>query len=118
MEFSSCSPTLCGSFHRRIWYEGGNPFSWDGELSDVDKSLCHCKNNVQSVGSFIMQKVMITMYDVAEPLRTPADMAACLDACLKEADDDTAFVTKALGDIDRAKGMAQLSELLANHVSD
>lgn len=34
-------------------------------------------------------------------------MAAYLKACLGEADGDAAFVAKALGDIARAKGMAQ-----------
>jgi probable addiction module antidote protein len=48
-------------------------------------------------------------YDVAEHLRTPEEMAAYLEACLEEADGDAAFVAKALGDIARAKGMAQVA---------
>ena len=36
-------------------------------------------------------------------------MAAYLEACLEEADSDAAFVAKALGDIARAKGMAQVA---------
>jgi probable addiction module antidote protein len=36
-------------------------------------------------------------------------MAAYLEACLEEADGDAAFVAKALGDIARAKGMAQVA---------
>jgi probable addiction module antidote protein len=48
-------------------------------------------------------------YDVAEHLRTPAEMAAYLEACLEEADGDAAFVAKALGDVARAKGMSQVA---------
>jgi probable addiction module antidote protein len=54
----------------------------------------------------MMNKTTTTRYDVAEHLRTPEEMAAYLDACLEEADEDTAFIAKALGDIARAKGMA------------
>ena len=56
-----------------------------------------------------MTKIQTTRYDVAEHLRTQEEMAAYLEACLEEADDDAAFVTKALGDIARAKGMAQMA---------
>ena len=56
-----------------------------------------------------MNKTATTRYDVAEHLRTPQEMAAYLEACLAEADGDAAFVTKALGDIARAKGMAQVA---------
>lgn len=48
-------------------------------------------------------------YDVAEHLRTPDEMAAYLEACLEEAGGDAAFIAKALGDIARAKGMAQVA---------
>ncbi len=48
-----------------------------------------------------------TPYDVAEHLRAPEEMAAYLEACLEEADGDAAFVTKALGDIVRAKELNQ-----------
>lgn len=48
-------------------------------------------------------------YDVAEQLRTPAEMAAYLDAWLEEAPDDAAGITRALGDIARAKGMSQVA---------
>src|SRR5437867_11801268 len=48
-------------------------------------------------------------YDVAEQLRTPAEMAAYLDAWLAEAPDDAAGIARALGDIARAKGMAQVA---------
>src|SRR5215212_3669262 len=56
-----------------------------------------------------MTKTITRRYDVAEHLRTPEEMAAYLEACLEEADGDAALVAKALGDIARAKGMAQLA---------
>jgi probable addiction module antidote protein len=56
-----------------------------------------------------MPKTKTTRYDVAEHLRTPREMAAYLEACFEEADDDAAFIAKALGDIARAKGMAQVA---------
>lgn len=56
-----------------------------------------------------MGKTTTTPYDVAEHLRTPKEMAAYLEACIEEADGDAAFITKALGDIARAKGMAQVA---------
>ena len=49
------------------------------------------------------------LYDVAEQLRTPEEMAAYLDAWLAEAPDDAAGIARALGDIARAKGMAQVA---------
>jgi probable addiction module antidote protein len=48
-------------------------------------------------------------YDVAEYLRTPEEMAAYLEACLAESDGDPSFVAQALGNIARAKGMAELA---------
>ena len=56
-----------------------------------------------------MKKIVTTRYDIAEHLRTPAEMAAYLEACLEEAKGDAAFIAKALGDIVRAKGMAQVA---------
>jgi probable addiction module antidote protein len=56
-----------------------------------------------------MKKTLTTRYDVAEHLRTPGEMAAYLEACFEEADGDAAFIAKALGDIARAKGMAQVA---------
>ena len=49
-------------------------------------------------------------YDVAEQLRTPEEMAAYLDAWLMEAPDDIGGIARALGDIARAKGMAQIAK--------
>lgn len=56
-----------------------------------------------------MTRTVTTNYDVADHLRTPAEMAAYLEACLEEAEGDAAFVAKALGDIARAKGMTQVA---------
>lgn len=54
-------------------------------------------------------KTKTVPYDVAEQLRTPAEMAAYLDAWLAEAPDDAAGIARALGDIARAKGMSQVA---------
>ena len=56
-----------------------------------------------------MKKAVTARYDVAEHLRTPKEMAAYLEACLEEAGGDAAFIARALGDIARAKGMAQIA---------
>lgn len=54
-----------------------------------------------------MAKIKTRPYDTAEYLRSDADMAAYLEACLEEG--DPALVTHALGAIARAKGMTQLA---------
>ncbi len=56
-----------------------------------------------------MTKTATSPYDVAEHLRTREEMAAYLEASIDEADGDAAFVAKALGDIARARGMAQVA---------
>lgn len=56
-----------------------------------------------------MKKTATTRYDVADHLRTPKEMAAYLEACFETAGGDAAFIAKALGDIARAKGMAQVA---------
>jgi probable addiction module antidote protein len=55
------------------------------------------------------KKTKTVPYDVAQQLRTPEEMAAYLDAWLTEAPDDVAGIARALGDIARAKGMAQVA---------
>jgi probable addiction module antidote protein len=50
------------------------------------------------------------VYDIADQLRTPEERAAYLDAWLAEAPDDVAGIARALGDIARAKGMAQVAK--------
>ena len=54
-------------------------------------------------------KTKTVPYDLAQQLRTPAEMAAYLDAWLTEAPDDAAGIARALGDIARAKGMSQVA---------
>ena len=44
-----------------------------------------------------------TRCDVAEHLRSPAEMALYLEACLAEAGGDTAFFVKSLNDVARAQ---------------
>jgi probable addiction module antidote protein len=56
-----------------------------------------------------MRRTRTTRYDVAEHLRTSEEMAAYLEAAIEEANGDAAFIAKALGDIARAKGMAQVA---------
>jgi len=56
-----------------------------------------------------MGKTKTTKYDVAAHLRTPEELAAYLEACIAEANGDATFIAKALGDIARAKGMAQVA---------
>jgi probable addiction module antidote protein len=56
------------------------------------------------------KKTVVVPYDVAEHLRTPEEMAAYLDAWLEEAPEDAAGIARALGDIARAKGMAQVAK--------
>jgi len=56
-----------------------------------------------------MSKTATTPYDVTEHLRTREEMAAYLEASIEESAGDAAFVAKALGDIARAKGMAQVA---------
>lgn len=55
-------------------------------------------------------KVKTAVYDVAEHLRTPEEMAAYLDAWLEEAPDDVSGIARALGDIARAKGMSLVAK--------
>ena len=57
-----------------------------------------------------MKKTITSRYDVAEHLRTPKEMALYLEACIEESGGDAAFIAKALGDIARAKGMAQVAK--------
>ena len=54
-----------------------------------------------------MAKTQTRPWDVVEHLDTAADMAAYLEAALE--DGDPGLVVAALGDIARAKGMAQIA---------
>ncbi len=55
------------------------------------------------------KKTKTSRYDVAEHLRTPAEMAAYLEAVLDESGGDSAAVAKALGDVARARGMSEVA---------
>lgn len=55
-------------------------------------------------------KTKTVEYDVSEQLRTPAEMAAYLDAWFAEAPQDASGIARALGDIARAKGMTQVAK--------
>jgi probable addiction module antidote protein len=55
------------------------------------------------------KKTKLSRYDVAEHLRTPAEMAAYVEAVLDESGGDAAAVAKALGDVARARGMSQVA---------
>ncbi len=58
----------------------------------------------------VMKKTHTTPYDIADHLRTPQEIAAYLEACFEAADCDAAFIAKAIGDVARAKGMAQIAK--------
>ncbi|MHB1541162.1 MAG: addiction module antidote protein, partial [Steroidobacteraceae bacterium] len=55
-------------------------------------------------------KETFSRWDVADYLKSEADMAAYLEACLEEAPDDPTFLAAALGDIARAHGMVRLAK--------
>lgn len=48
-------------------------------------------------------------YDTADYLKSEEDIAAYLEAVMEEGGDDPAFITKALGNVARARGMSQLA---------
>ena len=54
-------------------------------------------------------KETFSRWDAADHLRTKAQIAAYLEACMEEGGDDPAFIAAALGDIARAHGMSQLA---------
>jgi probable addiction module antidote protein len=56
------------------------------------------------------KKEKFSRYDVADYLKSEEDLAAYLDACMEEAGDDASHIAAALGDIARARGMAQLAK--------
>jgi len=55
------------------------------------------------------KKTKTIRYDVAAQLRTPKEMVAYLRAWLVEAPDDLVGITRALGDVARAKGMSNVA---------
>ena len=54
-----------------------------------------------------MSKIKLKKWDVIDYLKSDKEMALYLEACLEEG--DPALVIAALGDIARARGMAQLA---------
>lgn len=48
-----------------------------------------------------------TRWDVQDALRSPEDCAAFIEAAVEEAADDPAFIALVLGEVARARGMAQ-----------
>lgn len=54
-------------------------------------------------------EIKLTKFDPANYLKTEKEMALYLDACLQEGGDDPAFITAALGDVARARGMSDLA---------
>ncbi|WP_369989207.1 addiction module antidote protein [Pseudomonas xanthosomatis] len=54
-----------------------------------------------------MTDVKLSRWDVTDNLKSRQDMALYLEACLEE--NDPALLAAALGDIARARGMAQLA---------
>lgn len=48
-------------------------------------------------------------YDVTDHLKTEEDIVAFLEACFEEAGDDATFIAAALGEIARARGMAEIA---------
>lgn len=58
----------------------------------------------------VRKKEKFSRYDVVDYLKTEEDLAAYLEACMEEAGHDAAYIAAALGDIARARGMAQLAK--------
>ena len=58
----------------------------------------------------VRKKEKFLRYDVVDYLKSDEELAAYLDACMEEAGDDAAYIAAALGDIARARGMAQLAK--------
>jgi probable addiction module antidote protein len=58
-----------------------------------------------------MEKILkgFSRWDIVEYLKTDKDMQGYLDACFEEDPGDGSLVRAALGDIARARGMAQLA---------
>jgi probable addiction module antidote protein len=54
-------------------------------------------------------KMKLRRWDSAAHLKTEDDIAVYWDACLAEGRDDPAFITVALGNIARARGMSKLA---------
>lgn len=51
--------------------------------------------------------IKTTRWDVQDALQTPEDCVAFIEAAIEETGDDPGFITKALGEVARSRGMAQ-----------
>jgi probable addiction module antidote protein len=56
------------------------------------------------------KKERFSRWDAADYLKSEGDIVAYLQACLEASPDDPALLAAALGDIARARGMAQLAK--------
>ncbi len=56
-----------------------------------------------------MAKEILTPYDSADYLKTPAQIEAYMEAAMEEGADDPTFIANALGVVARAHSMAQLA---------
>lgn len=55
------------------------------------------------------KKPKLRKFDPVNYLKSEKDLALYLEACLKEGGDDPGFLTSALGDVARAKGITELA---------
>lgn len=78
-------------------------------LDHLDKPTSAKRRETRPADVESRVKLATTRYDIAEHLRTQEEMAAYLEACFEEANGDASFIAKALGDIARARGMAQVA---------
>lgn len=56
-----------------------------------------------------IEELGLLPYDVIDYLQTPEDRAGYLDVWLEESPEDTRGLSRAIGDIARAKGMAEVA---------
>jgi probable addiction module antidote protein len=56
------------------------------------------------------KKEMFTKWDIVDHLKTEKDINAYMTVVLREYGDDAEFVSKCLGDIARARGMAKIAK--------
>jgi len=65
---------------------------------------------VTKTKSAARRKETFTPWDATDHLKSDEDIAAYLEACMEEADDDPALIASALGDIARARGMVDMAK--------
>ncbi len=56
------------------------------------------------------KKMTYTVYDAADYLKTEADMAGYFQAVLEESGNDPVYISKALGNIARARSMTKVAK--------